>query len=70
MLMCMESGVCVTLWVAAMLSMAGIVCLICRNCEQYILDLYGMLGVLSYVVNFFAAEHGKYGLSFMWKAVE
>ena len=31
------------------------------------LGLYGVLGVLNYVVNFIAAG---YGLSFMWKAVE
>ena len=46
-------GECVTLWVAQLLlGMAGIVCLVCRNCEQ-LLDLYDMLGVLSYVVRFY-----------------
>ena len=36
------------------------------------LGLHGMLGLLSYVVNFTAAECGRiwYGSSFMWKAVE
>ena len=29
-----------------------------------------MLGVLSYVVKFIAAEHSRFGLSFIWKAVE
>ena len=36
------------------------------------LGLHGMLGVLSYVVNFTGAECGRiwYGSSFMWKVVE
>ena len=61
MLMCME---CVVLWVAAMqllLSMAGIVCLVRRNYEQCWVCM--VCWELSYFVNFFAHECGRYGLS-------
>ena len=35
---CVVYGECVTLWVAAMLlSMAGMVCLVCRNCEHAVM---------------------------------
>ena len=49
-----------------LLSMAGIVCLVCRNCEQcWVCKVCWEF--ISYVI---ADECGRYGLSFMWKAVE
>jgi len=45
-------------------SMANVVCLICRSCG---VSLYGMLECQLWTL---AAQHGKYGLSCMQKAVE
>ena len=42
----------------------GFVLLVCRNCGVHEQCWIGMVcWSLSYVVNFIAAEHGKYGLS-------
>ena len=52
--------------------MAGIVCLVCRNCEHACSAGSAWYVGSFYVVNFTAAECGRiwYGSSFMWKALE
>ena len=60
--------------VVAILSMADMICLACMqkmSSVWAVLDLYDILEFkLRMLWNFIVAEHGRYGLSFMWNTME